>query len=75
MYCKSYKTVVAAACLLALAGCGGSNSSETTSLTATPGVAKGTVTGFGSVFVNGVEWHTDNAMFTLDDDSGNEFQL
>ncbi|MGI9342893.1 MAG: DUF5666 domain-containing protein [Gammaproteobacteria bacterium] len=33
------------------------------------GVKAGTVTGFGSIFVNGVEFETDSASFEVDDDS------
>ncbi len=32
------------------------------------GVKAGTVTGFGSIFVNGVEFETDTAEFEVDDD-------
>ena len=39
------------------------------------GVSTGVVTGFGSIFVNGVEFETDNAMFTIDDQPGIESDL
>lgn len=38
------------------------------------GVSSGTVTGFGSIFVNGVEFETDSAEFNIDDDSAGSSQ-
>ena len=61
-----------------LTGCGGSSTSETvqpasilpppptTTITETTGV----ITGFGSVFVNGVEYETGSTTVTTDDNSG-----
>jgi hypothetical protein len=40
-----------------------------------PGTASGTITGFGSVFVNGVEWDTSGAAITVDDAAGIESDL
>ncbi len=39
------------------------------------GASTGSVTGFGSIFVNGVEFETDNAVFTIDDQPGIESDL
>lgn len=39
------------------------------------GVTTGTVTGFGSVFVNGVEYSTDTATFDIDDGPGSQADL
>lgn len=58
---------------LVLAGCGGGSS--TTAPLDTNQVSMGTVTGFGSVFVNGTEWETDSATFDLDDQPGSESGL
>ena len=66
-----------------LTACGGGGSSSNSSpapIAAAPDsptqrVVKGTVTGFGSVFVNGVEWETDDCEFTIDDEPGDESQL
>ena len=61
-----------------LSGCGGSSTSETvqpasilpqpptTTITETTGV----ITGFGSVFINGVEYETDSTTVTTDDNDG-----
>ncbi len=39
------------------------------------GVTNGTITGFGSVFVNGVEYSTTGATFSIDDAPGTQDQL
>ncbi len=39
------------------------------------GIAFGTVTGFGSIFVNGVEYSTSSATFRIDDNPGVESDL
>ena len=73
-------------CALAFTGvltaCGGGSSSNSSPAPAaalpensTLRVAKGTVTGFGSVWVNGVEWETDDCEITIDDEPGDESQL
>ncbi len=41
----------------------------------TPAVAVGTVTAFGSVFVNGIRFETDAADFTIDGESGTQSDL
>jgi hypothetical protein len=57
--------------MIGLAGCsGGSGSSNTTSSNAT-----GRVTGFGSVFVNGIEYDTAGASITIDGVAGAETDL
>jgi len=39
------------------------------------GASTGIVTGFGSIFVNGIEFETNDAMFTIDDQPGIESDL
>jgi hypothetical protein len=39
------------------------------------GVTTGTINGFGSVIVNGVEYETDDATFDIDDNGGNQSLL
>ena len=59
----------------ALAGCGsetgiggtGADTKEITTL--------GTITGFGSIFVNGIEFETDSAAISVDDNPGGEDDL
>lgn len=53
--------VMGAVSLMLLPGCGGSSGSGSTPGNASTTVSKGVVTGFGSVFVNGVEYKTANA--------------
>ena len=58
-----------------LAGCGGGGgTSSTDAMTPsnTVGVSSGTITGFGSVFVNGVKFNTDNASVFRGDDQLND---
>jgi hypothetical protein len=70
---RKFTTIVAAAVLL-LASCGGP-----TQLAGIQGsgssVASGPITGFGSIFVNGVEYVTSNAQIRIDDQPGAESQL
>lgn len=62
---------LAAAALLAVAGCGGAGGGSVAGGgTGGTGISSGTVTGFGSVFVNSVEFDTTNSSVTLDGTSG-----
>lgn len=64
---------------LALYGCGGGSSSDSSTTTAGIGgtgyVSSGTITGFGSVFVNGVEFETDSSSFDIEGVSGTQGDL
>jgi hypothetical protein len=60
-----------------MAGCGGGGGGSTEiSSVSTPssavGISSGTITGFGSVFVNGVKFNTDNATIFRGDDQLND---
>ena len=55
-------------------GCGGSSSSGSVNDGETI-VSRGVITGFGSIFVNGHEFETDDASFEVDDDSGEQDDL
>src|SRR6478752_4423913 len=63
--------LVAPLCAAALVACGGSSSgmASGTSAAGSETIASGTITGFGSVFVNGIEYDTSNVAVT--DDLGN----
>ncbi len=79
----------AVAVLLTACGGGGGGGSSTTPPAPNPpppnpppsggvdrgGLAIGTITGFGSIFVNGVEYETDQAQITVDDNPGQESDL
>jgi len=56
-----------------LTGCGGGGGGETSvaGTVSTAGVSSGTITGFGSVFVNGIKFNTDNATVFRGDDQLN----
>lgn len=59
---------LAAGASLAMAACGGGGSSGGIGGTGNePSVAYGTITAFGSVWVNGVEYSTSNTVFKTDD--------
>jgi hypothetical protein len=57
--------------LTALAGCGGSGSSDTPATPNTPSATDqttvGQITGFGSIYVNGIEFDTVGASYEVDD--------
>ncbi len=55
-----------------LAGCGGGGSGGSGAAPATVGVSSGMITGFGSMFVNGVEFETNNASVFRGDDQVND---
>jgi len=66
--------------ILLASGCGGGGSdSETSSVDDTGSgasvVSRGIITGFGSVYVNGVRYHTSGTKFTIDDGEGDESDL
>jgi len=72
---KSYLSVLISALVVGggLVGCSsGDGSSEPTGATK---MRSGVITGFGSVFVNGVEYETDNATITIDGQPGSEDDL
>lgn len=73
-----YKMILAtlSAALVALAGCGGGGGSTSIAgIGGTGKIASGTITGFGSIFVNGIEYNTDSASFDVNDSSGAESDL
>lgn len=62
--------------LVALAAaCGGNGSSTSGSATTAKNSSKGVITGFGSVFVNGVEFNTARTSVTINGVSGKESEL
>ena len=71
---RKFTTIVAAAVWL-LASCGGSTQLGGIQGSGSPVVAYGPIAGFGSIFVNGVEYATSNAQIRVDDQPGTESQL
>lgn len=55
--------------------CGGSGSSNMTSSGMSPVMATGTITGFGSIFVNGTEFQTTNAIIRKNGQTVDQSQL
>lgn len=54
---------------LSILSCGGGGSNDTAGISGT-GIVQGSITGFGSIFVNGVEYEIDDASFDIDGISG-----
>lgn len=66
-----YKSAMIASLMassLLVAGCGSSTSSDLASIGATT-VSKGVITGFGSIYVNGIKFETDDSDFDIDDNA------
>ncbi|MFQ5589120.1 MAG: DUF5666 domain-containing protein, partial [Nitrospiria bacterium] len=62
---------------LLTASCGGGSGGNQTASGGIggTGISQGSVTGFGSVILNGVKFNTDNATFTVDDKPGTQANL
>ena len=71
------RTGIGAAAAMLLVACGGSTlvAGIEGSGSPAPAAAVGPITGFGSVFVNGVEYGTSNAQILIDNQPGTEAQL
>src|SRR5262245_11798717 len=61
--------------LLVLGACGGGSNNGQLGGSEGTGLARGAITGFGSIFVNGVEFSTTGATFTIDGSPGTESEL
>ena len=77
---KSMSVSLAAAIVTIAAGCGGGGGGGggiggPVAGIDRLGVSTGTVTGFGSIFVNGVEFETNSAEFRIDDSPGSQDDL
>ena len=57
--------------LVALSGCGGGGGGSTVAgIGGTGKIASGTITAFGSIWVNGIEYDIDSASLEVNDDDG-----
>ena len=75
---KYTPAAVLGASILLASACGGGSSETSSSGDGEAGasvVSRGIITGFGSVYVNEVRYHTDGTTFTIDDDKGDESML
>jgi hypothetical protein len=52
-----------------LVACGGGGGDDTTTTSSKDVTTVGTITGFGSVYVNGIEFETDGSSYDVDDDT------
>ena len=80
MNIKSIATILTAAATLLLSACGGGgggggSATSGGSGAATAAVSYGTISQFGSIWVNGIEFSTGNAIFRIDDNPGVESDL
>ena len=64
---RGFYWLAACSAVLLIPGCGGSTSAVGNGDTI---VSRGVITGFGSIFVNGHEFETDDASFEVDDQAG-----
>jgi len=69
------KIAGAIAVVLGLSACGGGGSGSTSDATSASTATVGTITGFGSVFVNGVEYETTGTSITIDGVPASESDL
>ncbi len=85
---KKFITLITSLVFLSLAACGGGGGGDGAQSPPPPppppppgggigrtGVAFGPIANFGSVIVNGVEYETDSAVFTIDGEPGSESDL
>jgi len=72
---SKFGTATATLALTLAAACGGGSSGDSTSGISGTGFAVGTITGFGSVIVNGLHYGTTTATITSDGSNINESQL
>ena len=63
-------SAIAAAMAIGLAAC--SSGSDVAGIGGSGITSSGTITGFGSVYVNGVKFETSSSTFTIDDNPGIE---
>lgn len=71
---ESLHRFFALACVAALAVSCSASSSDSGGMSGT-GVSQGSISSFGSIFVNGIEWDISNADIELDGQSGSEADL
>jgi hypothetical protein len=63
-----YRAIAVALAAGALTACGGGGGGSTTPTGTSSITSVGTITGFGSIYVNGVEYETDSTVYTVDAD-------
>ena len=72
--CTVIGTMLMTVTALTVVSCGGGGGSSLAGIDRL-GISSGAITGFGSIFVNGVEWDTSGAMITVNGSNGTESQL
>ncbi len=74
-FIKTILPIALVALLSVSCGSSGNSGSTASGGIGGTGISQGTITEFGSVWVNGVKFNTDNATFTVDDNSGTQNDL
>ena len=69
------KIILSIIITLSISSCTSSDDNVSAGIGGSGRVASGSITGFGSIFVNGVEFETDSATFNVDGDSGTQDDL
>ena len=72
---KNLLATAVIAAMASLAGCSGSSSDSTDTNTDDSETVQGRITGFGSIYVNDVEYETHSAKITIDGKSASEDEL
>jgi hypothetical protein len=72
---KYFKAIALTMGLSGLVACGGGGGDNVAGIGGTGITASGTITGFGSIFVNGIEFETTGASISVDDAPANESDL
>ncbi len=69
------KSTLAAAIAITISACSSGDSGSVAGIGGSGYTSSGSITGFGSVFVNGVEFETDSATFDVDGEDGTQADL
>ena len=68
-------SAVATATVIGITACSSGSGSDVAGIGGSGVTSSGTITGFGSIFVNGVEFDTSSSSFSVDDNPGSESDL
>lgn len=69
------KSALSVAIALSIVACGGGSGGGMAGIGGSGFISSGSVTGFGSVFVNGIKFETDSATFDIDGNDGTQMDL
>ncbi|HED33480.1 MAG TPA: hypothetical protein ENJ08_04570 [Gammaproteobacteria bacterium] len=75
IYRAMYMAIIPAALTTIIVACGGSGGFSVAGIGGSGFISSGSISSFGSIFVNGVEFNTDSATFDIEDVSGSQQDL